>query len=150
MKIRISIIILLLFTMACMPNKNNDSSKMILKASNNMYVVLNTDLTLIANQPDASKAEIFEEICSEKGTAALKTSKGMFVSADRDRDNWLIANRTIAAEWEQFEIIKDDDENVTLKSSTGKFVTADQNIGGLLIANRDQVGTWEKFTLEKK
>ena len=146
-KTKISIVILTLFMVACHPAKNN---YMLLKASNNMYIVMGADSVLIANEPDASKAEVFEEVCDENGKAALKTSKGKFVSDDRGRGNLLVANRNAIGEWEQFEILKVSDERVTIKSSANKYVCADMGNKNVLFANRDQAGEWEAFALEKK
>ena len=126
------------------------SNKMILKASNNMYVAMAGDSTLMANQPDVAKAEVFEKITQENGKVALKTSFGKFVSDDRNGGNKLFANRNAANEWEQFEIITLDGGKINLKSSAGKIVCGDQSLGGLLVANRNQASDWETFTADPK
>lgn len=123
---------------------------MALKASNNMYVAINADSLLVADQPDASKAEVFEKVDQGNGKLALKTSKGKFVSDDRGRNNNLVANRVVASEWEQFEIIALGESKVNLKSSTGKMVCADIDMKGVLFANRDQASGWETFILEER
>jgi hypothetical protein len=148
MKIKIStpLIALLIFVSSCL----NESKKMTLQASNNMYVVLDKDSALVANEPNASKAEIFERVRLGNGKCALKTSKGKFVSHDRVKENRLFGNRNNAYEWETFEIIRVDPTKINLKSSTGKMVCTDQAKGNVLIADRDYAGDWETFTVEKK
>src|ERR1700756_851826 len=112
MKTKISIaLISLLFMMACgtaeQPKEGEqavDNSKIILKAYNDMYVVLNSDSVLVASEADATKAAVFEKIDQGNGKWALKSAAGRFVSDDRGKQNYLIANRTAVGEWEQFDI----------------------------------------------
>jgi hypothetical protein len=156
MKTKISLATLsLLFIIACnsegiKQNQELQSTKMILKASNNMYVTINADSTLLANESDAAKAVVLEKVDQGNGKWALKASNGKFISDDRGKNNILFANRAAIGEWEQFEIISTEGSKINLKSSAGKIVSADQGAGNLLLANRDQAGEWETFTVEPK
>ena len=150
MKTKIFAAVIVLFVMACGSQKKADSTKMILKASTNMYVVVSSDSTLVANEPDAAKAMVFEKVKLPNGKWNLKTSKGRFIVDDRSSGNKLYANRGTAGEWEEFEIIRTGESKINLKSSAGKVVCADQSMGNVLIANREQMGEWETFTFEPK
>src|ERR1035437_8115487 len=147
MKTKISAAILLIFLMSCgsgdQQNKTDgqtttsaqpQSSKFILKAWNNMYLSLNKDSVLTADQQDSTKAEIFEKIDQGNGKLSFKASTGKFVSDDRVKNNNLIANRGNVNEWELFEFISVDQTKINIKSSGGKFVSADQGKGNILIA----------------
>ncbi len=147
MKVNICIAVLLLFMMACGPKK---STKMILKGSNNMYVAINADSVLVANQSDAGKAVVFSKLELENGKYALKTSNGKFISDDRTKNNKLSATKSIPNEWEQFDIIIHPESKINLKTSANKFVCADDANGGLLVANRDKASDWETFTVEER
>jgi len=164
MKIRIAAhIFILLMVVACTSNnKSTDpidnsminkptATKFTLKASNNQYISFGSaDFTLIANQPDASKAEAFEIVDMGNGRSALKASNGRFVCADFSTNSKLIANRSIAKEWEMFEIIAVDQKKIQLKTLTNKFVCADFNLEGTLFANKDYASDWETFIIEVK
>jgi hypothetical protein len=160
MKTKIAaVLISLLFMISCgteeqpkegAPAENTNSNKMILKASNNMYVAIGADSTLSANQSDATKAEVFEKVDQGNGKFALKTSAGKFVSDVRSAENKLYANRAAVGEWEQFEIINVEGGKINLKSSAGKMVCGDQGTGGIMVANRDNASDWETFTAETK
>ena len=83
MKTKISTaLISLLLIMACQTaTKTKDeevgvSEKIVLLAYNNMYVVVKGDTAVVANQPDAEKAEVFEKIDQGNGKWVLKTSTG--------------------------------------------------------------------------
>ncbi len=160
MKTKIAaVLISLLFLISCgteeqpkegAPAENTNSNKMILKASNNMYVAISADSTLSANQSDATKAEVFEKVDQGNGKWGLKLSNGKFVCDERMKANVMVVNRDAVGEWEQFEIVTLEGGKINLKSSAGKFVCGDQSVGGRLIANRDQAGEWETFTAEPK
>jgi hypothetical protein len=160
MKTKISaVLISLLFIMSCGTEEqpkdgasaeNAKGNKIVLKASNNMYVISSGDTALLAVQPDAAKAEVFEKIDQGNGKYALKASTGKFVTDDRTKKNVLSANRDAVGEWEQFEIITLEGGKINLKSSAGKIVCGDQGSGGILVANRDQASEWETFTAEPK
>jgi hypothetical protein len=158
MKTKISIaLISLLFMMACgtaeQPKEGEQqpgSNKIILKAYNNMYVVLNGDSELVANEVDVTKAAIFEKIDQGNGKWALKSPTGRFVSDDKGRWNYLVANRTSVGGWEQFDIIEGADSKTNIKTSAGKIVSADGGNGFKLVGNRDNAGEWEAFTIEPK
>ena len=157
MKIKIFLAILLLSIMAACdsegityepPPSSNTIPKIIIKASNNMYIALNSDSVLVANQPDSTKAEEFEKIGIENGKCALKSSTGKFVSDDRSKNNKLIAIGPYIGEWELFEIIKVNEVTVNFKSSTGKFVCVDLYKGGILLSNQNEAKEWETFTIK--
>ena len=125
---------------------------MIIKAFNDKYVTIVGDTALVANEPDAAKAEVFEKIDQGNGKWALKTSGGKFVTDDDSKGHALVANRTAVGGWEEFEIIpsKDNDSQFNLKSYTGKIVCCDGGTGDRLFSNRDNASTWETFTIESK
>jgi hypothetical protein len=161
MKTKISAtIIALFFLTACGSsdqNKTEDekqpevavpSQKFKLKASNMMYVVINTDSSLVANQPDPTKAEVFERVDKENGKCALKASNGKFVCANRARKDYMLANSDNNWEWETFEIIALDQTKINIKTSNGKFVSSDASLDHTLIANRDLAQSWETFDME--
>jgi len=148
-KISLAIISFMLLISACSEDKSK-SMKMTLQASNNMYVVINKDSMLVANEPDAAKAEVFEKVKQPNGKWAIKTSKGKFITDERGKGNNIYANRNIAYDWESFEIIRTEPAKINLKASSGKFICADQAVGNILVANRDAAGDWETFTVEKK
>lgn len=127
-----------------------DVQKFILKSSGGNYVSLMPDKSLAANQPDASKAEVFEKVELGGGQIALKTSGGFFVSDDRSKKSLLIADRKAAQGWEMFMIIGNDLLGLNIRSSAGKFVCADHGDGDKLIANKDKASTWETFEVIKK
>jgi hypothetical protein len=124
--------------------------KFIIKASNNMYLSISSDSTLIANQPDPAKAEVFKKVDLENGKVAIKTSGGKFISDNRNSSSKLDAIRDQALGWETFEVIAADPQGVNVKSSGGKYICADQGKGNVLYANRDKAGAWETFILESK
>ncbi|MEO8760249.1 MAG: hypothetical protein ABI388_03890 [Bacteroidia bacterium] len=148
-KISLAIISLILLISACSEDKSK-SLKITLQASNNMYVVINKDSALVATEPDAAKAEIFEKVRQPNGKWAIKTSKGKFITDDRNKGNIIRANRDVAYDWELFEIIRTEPLRINLKASSGKFISADRDKESVLIANRDAAGDWETFTIEKK
>jgi hypothetical protein len=170
MKQSIAPIIILFFLIACgsgqkqdqiifapepiVPNakleKVNIAEKFIIKASNNMYLCISPDSTLIANQSDPIKAEVFKKVDLENGKIAIKTSGGKFISDNRNNNSILDAIRNQALGWEAFEIIAADPQGVNIKSSGGKYVCADQGKGNILYANRDKAGAWETFIFEPK
>lgn len=131
-------------------NTTGQTERFIIKASNNMYLVVSPDSLLVANQPNAANAEVFEKVNLGNGKTALKTSKGKFMSDNRSKNSKVDAIRDKAQSWEMFEIIALDQTKVNIKSSQGKFVCADQSQGNFLIANRNKAGEWETFTLENK
>ena len=151
MKTKIGILfsVLVLTFSACSDDKVK-SNKFTLQASNNMYVVINSDSLLVATEPTAAKAEIFEKEKQPNGKWALKTSKGKYICDERNNDA-LHANRSSVGDWEQFEIIRIEPTKINIKSSQGKFVCTDQGTpSNKLIANRDAAGEWESFIIEKK
>jgi hypothetical protein len=153
MKTKISIVLIsVLFMMACGTSEQQEapkqeSNKMVLKAYNNMYVIIVGDTALIANQPDSTKAEVFEKIDQGNGKWALKTSGGKFITDDGTK---LVANRTEVQAWELFEIIPVEGSQINLKSYTGKIVCVDGGMGARLFSNRDQASTWETLTVEPR
>jgi hypothetical protein len=158
MKTKISIaLISLLFMMACgtseqAKEEKPESNKMILKAYNNMYVVVCGDTAVAAIQSDAAKAEVFEKIDQGNGKWALKTSTGKFLTDEAGKDHLLLATKTQVGATEQFEIVEanNSDSQIFLKANTGKTISTDLYIGNKLIANRDNSSTWETFTVEPK
>ncbi|HTA61962.1 MAG TPA: hypothetical protein VK835_05880 [Bacteroidia bacterium] len=156
MKTKISVVFIsLLFLMSCgsseqPKNETPESNKMILKAYNNMYVVVYGDTAVTANQPDAAKAEVFEKIDQGNGKWALKTSSGKFLTDEASKDHFVLATKTQVGATEQFEIINLENSQINIKASTGKAISADLYLGHKLIANRDQASGWETFTAEPK
>ena len=148
-KISLAIISLVLLITACSEDKSK-SMKMTLQASNNLFVVINKDSALVANEPDAAKAEVFEKVKQPNGKWAIKTSKGKFITDDRSKGNIIYANRAAAYDWELFEIVRTEPSKINLKASSGKFISADYDKGSILTANRDAAADWETFTIEKK
>lgn len=155
MKVKIlQAISLLLIMMSCDSEgieyqpKPSNILKIIIKASGNMYVALASDSTLVANQPDSTKAEVFEKIDQKNGKCALKSSAGKFVSDYRTQNNKLAAKGSYIGEWELFEIIKAGEGIANLKSSAGKIICSDPHLGGALFANRNEAKEWETFTIK--
>ena len=123
-------------------------SKFIIKASNGKYVTINPkNSILIANQPDPTKAEVFELVILRNGSA-LKTSSGKFVSANFSNDIPLVANSNKPWDWERFQILFNRGNIFNFLSVSGKFVSADRGIGNILFANRDKALDWEAFELQ--
>ena|ERR1700740_1432191 len=156
MKTKIGIALLpLLFMMACGTAEQSkeaekvESNKIILKGYNDKYVTIVGDTALVASQPDAAKAEVFEKIDQGNGKWALKTSGDKFITDDGGK---LVANRTAVGAWEEFEIIPlgNNNSQINLKSYTGKIVCVDGGMGDRLFSNRDQASTWETITVESK
>jgi hypothetical protein len=163
MKTKISAtVIALFFLMACgssdqskteeekQPEVAAPSLKFKLKASNMMYVAINADSLLVANQSDPTKAEVFERIILENGKVAIKASSGRFISDNRVNNSVVDVIREQALAWEEFELIAIDDVAVNIRSSTGKYVSANYAQGDILMAISDKPSTWETFTLETK
>jgi hypothetical protein len=160
MKTKICSVLFLLFLMSCSPSDKStaveekptttDDSKFIIKASNQQYLTIAQDSILIANQPDPTKAEVFEKVDQGNGKIALMASTGKYVCADRSRNASMIVNRNYAGEWETFEIIYLDKTKINLKASNGKFVSADRSAGNLVNATRDAAGDWETFNIQAK
>jgi hypothetical protein len=157
MKFKISVaLVSLLFMMACgtsdQAKEETESEKIVLKAYNNMYVVVSGDTAVIANQPDAAKAEVFEKIDQGNGKWAFKTSAGKFLTDEAGKDHFVLATKTSVGATEQFEFVPMDanDTQFFIKASTGKTVSCDLYQGNKLIANRDNASTWETFTVESK
>lgn len=94
----------------------------VLKTANNSFWYINKDSVITATTKDETQAEIFEAIGMGNGKIALKTLKGKYVCADRNRNSLLIANRDVAYDWETFAIGIYDKNTITLKSSNGNFV----------------------------
>ena len=129
------------------------ATKFIFKAANNKYVTVSANnFKLIADQPDAAKAEAFEIIDLGNGKSALKaTSNGKFVCDNLSESiNPLQADKDHTKEWETFEIIAVDQTKVNFKSITGKFVCANLGAGDFLQATQDHASDWETFTIEAK
>ncbi len=124
--------------------------KFILKAEGGNYLALGTDNYLYANQPDASKATVFEKVELGNGLVSFKASNGMFVSADQNVQSRLIANRKEAQGWESFTIGGNSLSSVHIKAQAGTFVCADHGKGEELIADKTKASTWETFELIKK
>lgn len=125
--------------------------KFIIKASNNQYLSINPDKSLLtANQPNAALAETFEIIDQGNGKIALRVSTGKYVCADQSKNFNVVADRDYAGAWETFEMIRLDQSKVNFKAFTGKYVCADQGAGGVLMANRDGAADWETFVVEPK
>jgi hypothetical protein len=160
MKTKISIaFISLLFLMACgsgeqsKDGETSGSNKMILKAYNNMYVVVYGDTAVTADQPDATKAEVFEKIDQGNGKWALRTSTGKFLTDEAAKDHFVLGSKNQVGDTEQFEIVMADINNpsqIYLKAATGKIISTDLYQRNKLIANRDNASTWETFTAEPK
>lgn len=147
MKFKITTGIFLIFLMAC--GTVDKSAKFSLKASNNMYLAIDTNSMLVANQPDSSKAEIFEKTDQGNGKWTLKTSAGKFVTDNRNGPSNLFAILNWAGEWEMFEIISLDETKINIKSSRGKFVYV-HSPENMLYANSDAVGDFGTFTIKTK
>ncbi len=131
--------------------KSYTLSKFILKTSSDQYISYSPEkYQLWGNQPQGSRATVFEPVILRNGKYALKASNGMFVCADRSDHSNLFANRNSPGEWESFEIIFHDSTHINLKSSDGKFVCADQKLNGVLVANRNEAQDWETFSLVRK
>lgn len=159
MKAKITIILAAVFLMACNSSEQKTTEttettptteKFILKASNMQYIGFGANNCLLANEPDPTKAVVFEKISLGNGKYNLKASNGMFVCDDRGKNDSLLADKTNASDWEQFEIVAVDETKVNIKSSAGKFVTADLGSGGVLVSHHDKASDWELFTIEQK
>lgn len=160
MKTKISVALLaLLFMMSCGSGEQGkeekpESNKMVLKAYNNMYVVVYGDTAVIADQPDVAKAEVFEKIDQGNGKWAIKTSKGKFLTDEAGKDHFVLAAKNqVEGANEQFDIVPavdGDESQFYLKASTGKAISTDLYLGNKLIANRDNASTWETFIVEPK
>ena len=120
-------------------------TRFILKASNNQYLSMDTtNLMLTANQPDSTKAEIFQLIILRGGNA-LKASNGKFVCVDFGRSAMLFAESDRASGWEILQLISAGPTKINLISATGTYVSADQFKGNIIIADRDKALEWETF-----
>jgi hypothetical protein len=163
MKTKISVTaIALLFLMACGSDSKKETTassetdkkamadKFIIKASNSMYLSISSDSLLIANQPDPTKAEVFEKVDLGNGWMGIKTSGGKFLSDNQANESKVDAIRTKASTWEEFEIIALDQLTAVIRTSGGKYICADQSRDNVLFANRDKAGAWETFIFEAK
>lgn len=126
-----------------------DLHKFIIKADDGNYITLTQDFHLVANQPDSSKAEVFEKVDLGNGLIAIKASNGKFVCDERNENSGLIANREVAQNWETFRIIGNL-KSLNIQSSTGMFVCADHGSNNMVIANKPKASSWETFELIKK
>lgn len=152
-------IVALLFLMACGTDKSgkddqdtttaSSGDKFILKAANMMYLAVQPDSTLKANQPDPTKAEVFEKVDLGNGKSALKTSKGTYLSDDRGK-NSVVDLESRPADWESFEIIALDPTKINIKTSASKYMSTDLANGAILKANSSKASDWEIFTIEAK
>ena len=146
MKTKISLaLISILFLMAC----GAPEQKIILKAYNNMYVAAVGDTALIANQPDAAKAQVFIKVDLGEEKWALKTAEGKFVTDDAAKNNFLVINKTEVGDAGRLEIVEVDDTKINIITFNGKAVCADEGLGHRLVANRDVPSTWETFAVEQ-
>lgn len=161
MKTKISAAIIgLFFLMACgsSEEKKGDQTtetsaqgqKFTLKAANAMYIAIQPDSSLRANQPDPTKAEVFEKVDLENGKSALRISDGRYVTDERGKNSIMDVVYDHAHDWETFEFIALDPTTINIKSTLGKFVSADLGQDGIITANRDNASDWEAFTMEQK
>jgi len=162
MKTKISAaIIALVFLMACGSSEQKpgdqatsetsaQGQKFTLKAANAMYITIQPDSSLRANQPDPTKAEVFEKVDLENGKSALRASNGRYVTDERGKNSIMDVVYDHANDWETFEFIALDPTKINIKSSIGKFVSADLGQDGVITANRDKASDWEAFTMEMK
>ncbi|MCE3277834.1 MAG: Fascin domain [Bacteroidetes bacterium] len=158
MKTKISAaVIALFFLMACGSSEPKQEAaqnveedvnvKFILKASNMMFIKMDKDSVLIANEPISTNAQVFEIVDLNNGRCALKVAPGKYVVDDRKKENKLFGNSPNTWDWESFEIIALDQTKVNIKASSGMFVCADQTAGSFLKADRAGAGDWETFEL---
>jgi hypothetical protein len=126
------------------------SSKFILKASNAMYIAIQPDSSLKANQPDPTKAEVFEKVDLENGKSALRASNGRYVSDNRVKNSIVEVSVDHVADWEMFEFIALDPTKINIRSSANKFLSSDPGQDGIVTANRDNASDWEVFFMESK
>jgi hypothetical protein len=157
MKTKICAVAVLFFLIACgsgdqtkqSPEKTvkAESSKYIIKASNMQYLAVTSDTTLLANQPNPEKAEVFEKVDLGNGKSALRTLYGKYVS---DNNGLLKVNKNAAGESEMFEIVALDQLSATIKASSGKYVSCNPEPGSVVVVDRDKAGGWEIFTMEQK
>lgn len=162
MKTKISgAVIALFFLMACgssdqpkeeekQPEVVAPSKKFVIKAHNMMYVVINSDSVLVANQADPTKAEVFEKIDQGNGKFALRASTGRYVSNNQANSFVVDVIRNTPSDWEQFELIALDQTTANIKASSGKYISADLASTNILYGNKDIASDWETFTLEEK
>jgi hypothetical protein len=162
MKTKISsLVIVLFFVIGCgssdqkqaeSPNVANTlpAVKFSLKASNMMYVAIQADSTLKANQADPTKAEVFEKVEMDNSKCALLGSNGKYVIDNRNKGDTVFVNSNNKWEWETFEIIMLDPTRANIRTSTGKFVSSDPGFDGILTAKTVNASDWETFTLEMK
>jgi hypothetical protein len=128
----------------------NELHKFILKADDGKYITLTSDLHLIDDQTDESKAEVFERIDLGNGQIAIKASNGQFVCDERNEKTGLIANRKVPQNWETFRITGNELNRINIKSSAGMYVSVDHSSNNILIANKSQASSWETFEVIKK
>ncbi|HEX8515130.1 MAG TPA: hypothetical protein VF868_02945 [Bacteroidia bacterium] len=128
----------------------HSDSKFIIKASNMMYLTINPDSSLVANQPDPTKAEVFQRVDLGNGKVAIKASTGRFLSNNLSKNSTVDVIREKPSGWEEFEVIALDPISVNIRSFDGKYVSADIGSDGKVTANRDAASTWETFSLEPK
>ncbi len=115
-----------------------------------MYLSMQEDGSFKANQPDPTKAEVFEKVDLGAGKTGLKAANGKFVSDNRAKNSVLEASADHASDWEKFEIMALDQTKINLKTSAGKFVSADLGKGAIINANSDKASDWEAFIMESK
>jgi beta-glucanase (GH16 family) len=103
----------------------------------------------IANRTTPQGWEMFTVVDAGGGLIALRSSNGLYVSADTNIAAYapLVANRPTFSTWEKFTWTDVGTGQVTLRASTnGKYVSADLNRSANLVADRTTAQGWETFT----
>lgn len=125
-------------------------SKFLLKASNNKYLALAPDSSIIANQTNPEQALTFEKVEIGSGKIALKINNEKFITVDSIQGNKLYVKTGKIGKQEMFEMSFINNIKLSLKSTNGKFVCADFGKNGELIADKDVASTWEIFDVKLK
>lgn len=121
-----------------------------IKAYNKMYLSIQGDLRVVANEPDSTKAEVFEMVLKREGGRAFLASNGKFLCSNLPSEGKIYASSDQAWGWEIFYVIGVSGFKVNLKALNGNFVCADKGDNDRLVANRSEAREWETFILEPR
>lgn len=125
-------------------------TKFVLKGSNMMYLAISpADSSVIANQPDPTKAVVFEKIDQGDGKCVIKVPSGLYLIENRNLNNQIFANSPNPWGWETFEIVALDNTKINIKGSSGMFVSTDKG-NGMVSSITDNPSDAETFIMESK
>jgi hypothetical protein len=127
-----------------------DHQQFALKASNGMYLQLDADAHVSADQPDSSKACTFKIVALRDGYQAFMVPGGKYVCANLSKDGLLFSNSENAWAWETFYICLLKNKKVNIKTLNSKFVSVDSTQKNRLIANKILAGQEETFIFEPR